>query len=182
LTRIARWLRYRLVIPIFRSRHAPEYTARGVANGVFWGLTPSVGVQTIAIVATWFILRTVLRRDSSLVQAFIWVWVNNPITMIPLYYGFYVTGLWLTGDAGEAAGYKLFADLLSADTGASWWVRVTGIVTALGIPLMIGCVPYALSGTALSYRWALSLVRRRRQRLDARISLESELRPRAPLG
>jgi len=156
------------VIPIFRSHHTAEYTARGVANGVFWGLTPSVGLQTIAIVATWVILRKALRRDSSLVQAFIWVWVNNPITMIPLYYVFYVTGLWLTDDAAEAAGYTAFVDLWSANAGARWWARVTGILTAIGVPLVIGAVPYAVVGAAFSYRWTISLIRRRRLRLAGR--------------
>jgi len=169
------------VIPIFRSRHAAEYTARGVANGVFWGLTPCVGLQTILIVSTWFVLRNAARRDSSLVQAFIWVWVNNPITMIPLYYAFYVTGLWMTGDAGGAAGYTAFVDLWSTHADAGWLTRVTGIVTAIGVPLFVGCVPYALAGAALSYRWALSLGRRRRQRLDARMRLDAE-QPPAPPG
>ena len=169
------------MIPIFRSRHAPEYTARGVANGVFWALTPSVGGQTFAIAATWFVLRKLLRRDSSLVQAFIWAWVNNPITMIPLYYTFYVTGLWLTGDAGETGGYTAFVDLWSAHAGASWMARVTGILAAIGVPLMIGCIPYALLGTAFSYRWSLKIIRRRRQRLDARRSLNPDLTPGAPV-
>jgi uncharacterized protein len=171
-----------LVIPIFRSRHTAEYTARGVANGVFWGLTPSVGVQTIAIVATWFVLRKALRHDSSLLQAFIWVWVNNPITMIPLYYAFYVTGLWLTGDAEGAAGYGAFGVLWSANEDAGWLTRVTSILTAIGVPLVIGSLPYALAGTALSYRWAVRLVRRRRRRVEARTRLASDPTPRAPLG
>jgi uncharacterized protein (DUF2062 family) len=181
VTRLARWLRYRLVVPIFRSRHGAEYTARGVANGVFWGLTPTVGLQTIAIVATWFVLRTALRRDSSLVQAFIWVWVNNPITMIPLYYVFYITGLSLTGDGAASGGYEAFVQLWSADEGVSWATRVTRILTAIGTPLWVGCVAYALAGTALSYRWSLSLIRRRRLRLAQRMRLNHDLNPRVPL-
>ena len=52
-----RMVRYRLVIPVFRSAQSPEFTARGVANGVFWGLTPTVGLQTLEILGTWFVAR-----------------------------------------------------------------------------------------------------------------------------
>ena len=62
---LLRGLRYRLVIPVFRSPHSPEYTARGVANGVFWGLTPTVGLQTIEIVATWLIAQRVRARTRA---------------------------------------------------------------------------------------------------------------------
>jgi uncharacterized protein (DUF2062 family) len=122
---------------------------------VFWGLTPTIGLQTVEIVVTWFVLRRMLGRDSSLVQAMVWVWVNNPLTVPPMYYAFYVTGRWLTGAQGMAVDFDSF--------------RVSGVsFTNVGIPLLIGCLPYAVAGALLSYSWALSLVRRRRARLAAR--------------
>ena len=146
---------------MFRSRHSPEYTARGVANGVFWGLTPTVGLQTFEILATWFIARKVFRADSSLLQAMIWVWVNNPVTMVPMYFAFYLTGLWLTGEAG--LDYDSFASLLNGD--GSWLERVATMAATVGIPTLIGCLPFAALGGALSYRWATAVVRRRRSRI-----------------
>ena len=164
IARVRRWLRFRLVIPVFRSQHSPEFTARGVANGVFWGLTPTVGLQTIEIVATWFVGKKLLRADSSLVQALIWVWVNNPLTMVPMYYGFYVTGLWLTGRSGTATGYGAFLDMWTrADLG--WLERMTTTAAAVAVPTAIGCLPYAVAGSAGSYWWAVRVVRRRRHRL-----------------
>jgi uncharacterized protein (DUF2062 family) len=163
LAGVRRWLRYRLIIPVFRSRHSPEYTARGVANGVFWGLTPTVGLQTFEIVATWFLARKALRADSSLVQALIWVWVNNPLTMVPMYFTFYLTGLWLTGQTG--LGYESFASLVNGE--GPWSDRVVTMAAAVGVPTLIGCVPFAVVGGALSYRWALAVVRRRRLRIHA---------------
>jgi uncharacterized protein (DUF2062 family) len=140
---------------VFRSPHSPAHTARGVANGVFWGLTPTIGLQTVAILATWFVSRRVLDRDSSLLQAMIWVWVNNPLTMIPMYYGFYVTGLYLTGTPGAVIDYRSFS--------------VTGLsLTTVGVPMLVGCLPYAVLGSFVSYRWALRVVMRRRARLEAK--------------
>jgi uncharacterized protein (DUF2062 family) len=159
-----RLMRYRLVIPVFRSAHSPEYTARGVANGVFWGLTPTVGLQSLEILATWSIGRLV-GKPSSLLQAMIWVWVNNPVTMIPMYYAFYLTGLWMVGQGGAAEGYGAFVDLFTTNAQLTWWARLLGIIRAIGVPIFIGCLPYAIVGAAVSYRWAVGAVRRRKLRV-----------------
>lgn len=162
---LRRLIRYRLMIPVFRSAHSPEYTARGVANGVFWGLTPTVGLQTLEIIATWFLGRRLFRRDSSLLQALIWVWVNNPVTMIPMYYAFYVTGLWMIGQGGSGHGYDAFTAVFTANAALSWWARLAAVVRAIGVPIFAGCLPYAIVGAAISYRWAIGVVRRRRLRI-----------------
>jgi uncharacterized protein len=156
---VRRWIRYRLIVPVFRSPHSAAHTARGVANGVFWGLTPTVGLQTIEILATWFVLKRGLNRDSSLVQAMVWVWVNNPLTVLPMYYAFYVTGLFLTGERGVEVDYRTFS--------------ITGLsITTVGVPMLVGCVPYAVGGSVVSYGWAMRVVRRRQARL-AKKRLES---------
>ncbi len=130
---------------------------------MFWGLTPTIGLQTLEITATWFVARKLLRKDSSLLQAFIWVWVNNPLTVVPMYYVFYVTGLWLTGQGSRATGYAAFGDLLNTGD-APWLTRVTTSMAAVGVPLLIGCVPYAMLGAVASYAWAKAVVHRRRER------------------
>ena len=130
---------------------------------MFWGLTPTIGLQTLEITATWLIARKLLRKDSSLLQAYIWVWVNNPLTVVPMYYVFYVTGLFLTGQGDQATGYRAFGDLLSAGD-APWLTRVTTLMTAVGVPLLLGCLPYAILGAVASYAWAMALVARRRER------------------
>jgi uncharacterized protein (DUF2062 family) len=173
IEKLRRVLRYRLVIPVFRSRHTPEYTARGVANGVFWGLTPSVGVQTIEILGTWLIGRSLFGKDSSLLQALIWVWVNNPVTMIPMYYVFYLTGLWLLGKSGSVEGYDSFVALWDANSTTSWVDRVTALARSIGAPMALGSLPYAAVGSALSYRWAVRVVRRRQEKVRRRLAIDS---------
>jgi uncharacterized protein (DUF2062 family) len=139
-----------------------------VANGVFWALTPSVGLQTVEIVATWLIAQRVFGKDSSLLQALIWVWVNNPLTMVPMYYAFYLTGLWLLGDAGLASGYDAFVALWESNRASGWFDHILAIALLIGVPIVIGSIPYAAVGSALSYRWALRVVRKRTARLQAR--------------
>lgn len=161
---LLRGLRYRLIVPVFRSCRSPEYTARGVANGVFWALTPTVGLQTAEIVLTWIVARRGLGKDSSLLQAFIWAWINNPLTMLPMYYVFYLTGLWLLGDAGTSTGYDGF-DALWTNDGSGWLNRVTRLAGSIGAPTLLGAIPYAVVGAIVSYRWALNVGRRRKARL-----------------
>jgi len=166
LQSLIRAVRYRFVIPVSRSPHPPEFTAGGVANGVFWALTPSIGFQSVAILATWFIARTALRRDSSLLQAYIWAWLNNPLTMIPMYYAFYLTGLFLLGQGGESEGYAAFASVWDASSNVPWFDRVASVSRAVALPTALGCLPYAAVGGLVSYRWALRVVRSRKERLS----------------
>ena len=107
-------------------------------------------------------------KDSSLLQALIWVWVNNPLTMVPMYYVFYLTGLWLLGDAGLASGYDAFVALWETNTAGGWIDGILGIARLIGLPIAVGSIPYAIAGAALSYYWTLRVVRRRKARLYAR--------------
>jgi hypothetical protein len=78
-----------------------------------------------------------------------------------MYFTFYLTGLWLTGQTG--LGYESFASLLEREGG--WFERVATMAAAVGVPTLIGCVPFALLGSALSYHWAMAVVRRRQVRI-----------------
>lgn len=162
--RLRRFIRFKLLIPVLRSRQSPEFTARGVANGVFWGLTPTLGLQTIEILGTWGIARFAFGRDSSLIQALIWVWVNNPITMVPMFYVFYLTGVKMMG--GPAGDYNAFVRLWDETETRGWLEGLLTIARGIGLPMLIGCVPYAIAGSWLSYRWALKIVRARRRHFE----------------
>jgi uncharacterized protein (DUF2062 family) len=162
---LRRTLRYRRVIPVMRSAHTPEYTARGVAIGVLWGLTPLLGLQTLLMIVSCQISKRVFHKDASLLQAFIWSFVNNPATILPMYYAFYVTGLWMSGSP-RSVGYDGFVDLWQrAAAEPAFVARVSMLVEHLGTALLIGCVPYALVASAVAYRWALAIAHARQHRL-----------------
>lgn len=159
-----RTLRYRLVVPVFRSTHPPDVTARGVANGVFWALTPSVGLQAAAILVTWFVLRTVGGRESSLLQALVWAWLNNPLTMVPLYYAFWLTGVVLSGGTVSSGGYDQFQQMWADVTTTPWSAHTATALGTMGWTMALGCVPYAIVASSLAYRWTFRVVERRQQR------------------
>ncbi|NET46533.1 DUF2062 domain-containing protein [Okeania sp. SIO2B3] len=75
LHRYGRYLYWRFI----RMRGTPEYIARGLAMGVFAGLFPIFGLQTIVGVA----LATLFRGHK--IAAAAGTWVSNPLTYVPIY-------------------------------------------------------------------------------------------------
>ena len=117
LVRFGRWLRYRFVVPIKRSRHPPQYTARGVAVGLFWAMTPTVGIQMMFVLANWLLIRRFAPRwDFNVIHAMAWTWVTNFATVLPSYYMFYVTGQLVLGRWDDLTGYEGFIKLWDAGT------------------------------------------------------------------
>lgn len=69
------------------SFHADEFAlARGVSLGLFVGLTPTVGIQTVMMIAGSLTFR------ANFPAAMIVSLVSNPFTVAPLYYGFHQLG------------------------------------------------------------------------------------------
>ena len=58
-----RQLYRRLVVPLIRGQHAPEYTARGTMIGLGFAFTPLVGAQMPIVAAIWFIWWTWARAS-----------------------------------------------------------------------------------------------------------------------
>ena len=102
-------MRYKLLVPMKRSPHPPEYTARGVGIGIFWALTPLIPGQMYLVFMTWLALRWSKRTDFNVLIALAWVWTTNVFTMGPVYYTFYVTGEILLGRWSGMTGYSDFA-------------------------------------------------------------------------
>lgn len=169
-------MRYRLVIPLLRGRHPPEYTARGVMFGLLAALTPTVGVQMPLVFVIWCGVRAFRPTwDFNLVVGLAWTWVTNIVTVPPFYYAYLVTGRLLTGHWDGLTGYDMFEERLAAllDADAVWyealWVYVVGIFEVWGIPMFVGSVPWAILCSWLGYRWSLKLIREFRARRLQRV-------------
>ena len=165
--RLRRLVHLRLILPLLRGRHPPEYTARGVFYGVLVGLTPTVGVQMGIVFAIWLALRSMRRDlDFNLIAAVAWTWISNALTLPPLYYVFFVTGQVLLGRWDDLAGYDTFAAKLAAalPADASWfdaiWVYTVNLFQTFGEPMFMGCIPWAVAGGWIAYKWSLRLVTR----------------------
>ncbi len=195
LVGLQRWLRYRFVVPIVRSRHPPDYTARGVAVGVFWALTPTFGVQMALVLLNWVAFRQIDRRwDFNALHAMAWTWLTNFATVIPAYYTFYVTGQLALGRWDDLSGYDSFArlwdasfpdqttgDYLSDEIGAIW-TYFEAIVEGWGLAMFVGFWPYAILGAWIGHAWSLRLVVAHRRRLTRRRSANPSSRRRGDRG
>ena len=78
---LSRIVHGKLIAPLRRSRHTPEYTARGVLVGLLVALTPTVGVQMPIVFGIWLALRKMYPGwDFNVVVALAWTWVTNAVT------------------------------------------------------------------------------------------------------
>ncbi|MBL39307.1 MAG: hypothetical protein CMP07_12945 [Xanthomonadales bacterium] len=92
--RVRAWLREHPRISGLLERggclNVDEYAlARGIAVGLLVGFTPTVGIQTLMMLAGSLSFR------ANFIAAFIVSNVSNPFTMAPLYYSFNRLGSWL---------------------------------------------------------------------------------------
>lgn len=143
LRRRARYLYLKFV----RLRGHPEELARGLAAGVFAGMFPLFGLQTIIGVAI------ALRIKGNPLMAAGGTWISNPLTYLPIYAFNYRLGSWILG----RPVVNLFTDVESMKT-------LIDTSADVGVALMLGSfVMGAIFGT-VSYFAGLPLIRRARQR------------------
>lgn len=104
--------------------------ARGVAVGIFVGLTPTVGIQTLLMLGGCLLLR------GNFPAAFLASWVSNPVTIAPLYFAF--------GVLGETLFHPLFSPFLD---GSNLVERAALETLYIGL----GSLPVAIAGAGAGY-------------------------------
>jgi uncharacterized protein (DUF2062 family) len=166
--RFKRLVRYRLIIPIMRSRHTPEHTAKGIMVGLAWAFTPTVGIQMFLVFGTWVVTRRLLNWDFSLVQGLAWTWTTNVFTALPCYYVFFITGQMMLGRWHDLSGYDSFLLLFNASftEGQSIWEQAKTVAAIVfldwGLAMWVGSLPWAALMGWLGYWLGLRFVRRYR--------------------
>jgi uncharacterized protein (DUF2062 family) len=145
----------KLINPVLHSNAPVSEVSLGVAFGVFLGLTPTVGVQMYLVALVWSIYRYIFGRHFSLPVGVAMVWISNPLTMVPLYYLFLVTGYRLL-ETQNGISYELFTEYLGhiSSTEGTWEMIVAGsrfLLIDLGWPMIIGSLVYAVLGFIISY-------------------------------
>ena len=180
--RFKRLARYRLLIPMMRSRHTPEHTAKGIMVGLAWAFTPTVGIQMFLVFGTWVVTRRLLNWDFSLVQGLAWTWTTNVFTALPCYYVFFITGQMMLGRWHDLSGYDSFLLLFNASftEGQSIWEQAKTVAAIVfldwGLAMWVGSLPWAALMGWLGYWLGLRFVRRyramRAERMARRIAAQ----------
>lgn len=139
-----RWFFFRQfklnLIRLMRLQDSPEQIARGMALGLFIGMTPTFGVQMILALFT-----AVLFRENKL-AAIIGVWITNPVTA-PFIYGLeYETGRILLGLPHPAIPIQFNYDFLQQ---FGWQVI---------LPLSLGSIIFGITAVFVGYTLTLRFV------------------------
>ena len=111
----------------------PHAIALGAAIGMLFGLTPTVGLQTAEVILFALITRKLFYFNRAAALTFIYV--SNPFTTAPIYYGLYWVGCCFV--PGEAT-LEQFQQILTFDGFSGWWQALTELATDIGLPLAIG--------------------------------------------
>lgn len=125
------------LIRLVRLRNAPDEIAKGLALGVFIGMTPTFGVQMpLAFLAA------MLFCDSK-IAAMIGVWVTNPVTAPFIYAMEYEIGRRALGlPHPDVPLHFTWQDLLQV----GW---------EFALPLLVGSLVFGLLCAAITYPLAL---------------------------
>ncbi|APZ92634.1 DUF2062 domain-containing protein [Fuerstiella marisgermanici] len=125
---------------------SPHAIALGVAVGIFFGLTPTVGVQTILILAIVFLSRRICYFNGAAAMAA--TYISNPFTMAPMYYFWYRLGSrFVPGNASM----EQVRSLLQVDGIGQWFDKVCAIGADVGLPMCVGALLTAPFGALLAY-------------------------------
>jgi hypothetical protein len=123
------------------NRHS---VAAAFAVGFFVTWLPVPG-QIIILAFSAFYCR------ANLPVAFVAVWLTNPITIPPLFYGAYRLGLWLLGKSANAGNLEFSVDSLKSVISNNWE------------PFLLGCLVMAVLSSTLGYfgshyfwRWSVA--------------------------
>ena len=142
--------------------------------GFVWAMLPFFGIQMGLVFLTWLATRGLFKWNFSLVNGLAWTWVTNVFTIIPAYYLFYITGQFMLGSHDDISGYGAFTDLLRTVMdweGGAWQTLVSsidGALTTLGLPILVGSIPWAIASGWLGYKLSLQFVINHRKRRDRR--------------
>lgn len=113
---------------------------------MLFGLTPTVGLQTLEVIVFAVVTRRLFYFNRA--AALILIYVSNPLTVAPIYYGLYTVGsLFVPGQAT----LEQFQQILSFEGFAGWWRALSELATDVGLPLAIGTLLVAPVGAAATY-------------------------------
>ncbi len=167
---LKRLVRMKLVIPLLRAPHPPEFKARGVAVGLAWAMTPLVGIQMWTVFMTWLAARKLFKWDFSLPLGIAWTWLTNVFTMIPAYYVFYVTGQIMRWNVDSISGYENLSHIIRETFMSElsfcekWTLFFKLLLQDWGISMAIGCLPWAVLFSVGGYYITLRYLRARAHR------------------
>lgn len=138
----------------------PHRIALGVFLGFLVGATPTIGVQMVIYFG---IAALVGANKLSGIPP---IWLSNPVTAVPLYYGNWKVGTWvMTGNfAAPSAGKEAIQQMIAGVAGSElsfferlvsreFWSSALDTFMTMGVELWVGSLVVGVVSGALAY-WA----------------------------
>ncbi len=162
------WFRLRRFIAhtVLHTDDSPHVIALGTAIAVLIAFLPLVGFQTAIAVG----IAALFRANKAVCIPI--VWITNPFTMWPIYYGCFELGRFVL-PASSSTGQEGLQRLIEfTKTGnifhVEYWTELFRLFMGVGAELWVGCMIVGVVGGIMSYFLARSGVvayrERRRQR------------------
>lgn len=163
-----RYFHRKLIQPIFTINDTPHSVAMGTALGMFIAFTPTVGIQMgLAVV-----IGTLIRANRII--AVVLCWISNPVTFIPMYYGYYWLGgkilgveLWTFGNFAER-----FHNLMLTRERMGYIASIKQLGFETALPLWVGSLIIATVVALPSYPLVLMALQRKKRRQEAKAAEE----------
>jgi len=109
---------------ILHLNDSPHRIALGIAIGILVAWSPTIGIQTVIALALAFLLR------ANKFLAVTFVWISNPLTLIPIYYPNYLVGSVVISFFRPTDYTNLFS--------VEFWHNIAEFAVKLGLELFVG--------------------------------------------
>jgi hypothetical protein len=137
--------------------------------GVSWGVTPSVGLQTVFVLVTWFISDRIMGYRFNWPIALVLTLITNPFTMLPIY--FFYFGLGCFAVDCSISSEALFDALRQGEFWSAVAAASDTIIEAYAL-MWLGSLPFIAIGGLAGYFFGLllgnKLEKRRQERANRR--------------
>ena len=172
-----KWCRFKdyILENILGVHDTPHRIALGVGIGMFVAFTPTISFQMVLSAA----LATLCGANK--VVGLPIVWLTNPVTAVPIYYGEFVLGKWLLGRAypSELFNGLLLRFLAAEACWATRWAAVSELFSVFAWPLLLGSLVVSTALGVLSYAgtiYAVAKYRRTKEFITNKLQLQAPLK------
>ena len=159
---IVRFIEFR----VLHINDTPHRLALGIACGLFVAWLPLYGLHILLVLAFAQLCRA--NKFTSLLT----VWINNPLTLLPIYYLNYLLGVTVKGlfVPAERLSLQELRELFGPAVGfmelfhASFWVNLWKLSLRLGVELSIGGIIIGAIVAGIGYYVTYKIVASHREK------------------
>jgi uncharacterized protein (DUF2062 family) len=149
---------------VFSLDDTPHRIALGVGVGIFVAWTPTIGFQMILTIA----ISALLRANKLVGVPF--VWISNPVTLVPIYAPNYWVGRKLLGGGHSAAQFvRQVREAMAVHGGwidkiQAWWSATWNVFGPLWTgSIIVGLILGAIAYVIIYYAVVIFRAQRRRR-------------------